>query len=345
MKFTFHGEIPPYLTAKDLILAVIGEIGVDGATYRTMYFAGDGVSSLTLEDRMTLTNMAIEAGGKNGVCDVDEKTLQYVRNRSNVPSWEVFRDDPDAATSLRPNGICRRWSRWSPSRTAPTTRTPLTTAVTSSSTAPTSAPAPAARSPTCSLPPTCSPGNSVKIDTFVVPGSTEVHADMKRLNLRGVEKGPNEKSIEDVLLDAGCKVGPSGCSACLGGPVDTFGRLNGAEVCISTTNRNFPGRMGSTKSAVYLASPLTVAASALDRSRDRPAGIRQPADRDGNGGSDVRTGTGSCAPERGLVFCPSRCAVIDSTERRATFHRREVAGGLLDKNSLDGRKTLWHKVS
>jgi 3-isopropylmalate/(R)-2-methylmalate dehydratase large subunit len=106
-------------------------------------------------------------------------------------------------------------------------------------------------------------GNRVKIPTFVVPGSTEVHADMKRLNLRGVEKGPNEKSIEDILADAGCLVGPSGCAACLGGPSDTFGRLNSAEVCVSTTNRNFPGRMGSTKSAVYLASPLTVAASAL----------------------------------------------------------------------------------
>jgi len=106
-------------------------------------------------------------------------------------------------------------------------------------------------------------GNTVRIPTFVVPGSTEVHADMKRLNLRGVAKDTNEKSIEDVLADAGCNIGPSGCAACLGGPADTFGRLNGMEVCISTTNRNFPGRMGSTKSAVYLASPLTVAASAL----------------------------------------------------------------------------------
>src|SRR5262249_6417066 len=86
---------PAYLTAKDLILAVIGEIGVDGATYRSMYFAGEGISSLTLEDRMTLTNMAIEAGGKNGVCDVDQRTLQYVCNRSNVPTWEVVKDDDD----------------------------------------------------------------------------------------------------------------------------------------------------------------------------------------------------------------------------------------------------------
>jgi 3-isopropylmalate/(R)-2-methylmalate dehydratase large subunit len=106
-------------------------------------------------------------------------------------------------------------------------------------------------------------GNRVTIPTFVVPGSTEVHADMKKLNLRGAPKDTNEKSVEEVLQDAGCFIGPSGCAACLGGPSDTFGRLNSTEVCISTTNRNFPGRMGSKQSAVYLASPLTVAASAL----------------------------------------------------------------------------------
>src|SRR5205085_5189360 len=93
-------------------------------------------------------------------------------------------------------------------------------------------------------------GNKVKIPTYVVPGSTEVHADMLRLNLRGVEKGPNEKSIADILTDAGALLGPSGCAACLGGPSDTFGRLNDAITCISTTNRNFPGRMGSTKSEI-----------------------------------------------------------------------------------------------
>jgi len=81
MKFAFKGEIPAYLTAKDLILAVIGEIGVDGATYRSMYFAGDGISSLTLEDRMTLTNMAIEAGGKNGIFEFDARTQEYVDAR------------------------------------------------------------------------------------------------------------------------------------------------------------------------------------------------------------------------------------------------------------------------
>jgi 3-isopropylmalate/(R)-2-methylmalate dehydratase large subunit len=263
MKFTFHGEIPPYLTAKDLILAVIGEIGVDGATYKAMYFAGDGIASLTLEDRMTLTNMAIEAGGKNGVCDVDEKTLQYVRARSNRPDWEVFKDDRDATYAYE--------AEWDLSTMDPMVAKPhspdnkdtahncrevkLDRAYIGSCTG--------GKITDMIFAANILKGNKVKIPTFVVPGSTEVHADMLRLNLRGVEKGPNEKSIADILTDAGALLGPSGCAACLGGPADTFGRLNQTEVCISTTNRNFPGRMGSTKSAVYLASPLTVAASAL----------------------------------------------------------------------------------
>ncbi len=263
MKFTFHGQIPPYLTAKDLILAVIGEIGVDGATYKAMYFAGDGISSLTLEDRMTLTNMAIEAGGKNGVCDVDEKTLAYVRARSNRPDWEVFKDDANATYAYE--------AEWDLSTMDPMVAKPhspdnkdtarncrnvrLDRAYIGSCTG--------GKITDMIFAANILKGNKVKIDTFVVPGSTEVHADMMKLNLRGVEKGPNEKSIADILVDAGCKLGPSGCAACLGGPADTFGRLNSVEVCISTTNRNFPGRMGSTKSAVYLASPLTVAASAL----------------------------------------------------------------------------------
>ena len=106
-------------------------------------------------------------------------------------------------------------------------------------------------------------GRNVKIPTFVVPGSTEVHQDMLTLNLKGQKRTNGEKSIWEVLQAAGCQMGPAGCSACLGGPADTFGRTHGNEVVVSTTNRNFPGRMGSMKSAVYLASPLTAAASAL----------------------------------------------------------------------------------
>ncbi|WP_428938609.1 3-isopropylmalate dehydratase large subunit [Fontivita pretiosa] len=263
MKFTFHGQIPPYLTAKDLILAVIGQIGVDGATYRAMYFAGEGIASLTLEDRMTLTNMAIEAGGKNGVCDVDEKTLAYVRKRSNRPDWEVFTDDPDAKyiyehewdlATMEPM-VAKPHSPDNKDTARNCSKVKLDRAYIGSCTG--------GKITDMIFAANILKGNKVKIPTFVVPGSTEVHADMKRLNLRGVPKDSNEKSIEDVLAEAGCFIGPSGCAACLGGPSDTFGRLNGTEVCISTTNRNFPGRMGSKHSAVYLASPLTVAASAL----------------------------------------------------------------------------------
>ena len=263
MKFTFRGEIPPYLTAKDLILAVIGEIGVDGATYRTMYFAGDGIASLTLEDRMTLTNMAIEAGGKNGVCDVDEKTLAYVRNRSNVPQWEVFTDDADARYVVEYEWDLQTLEPLVAKPHSPDNRdtarncrdVKLDRAYIGSCTG--------GKITDMIFAANLLAGHKVKIPTFVVPGSTEVHADMKRLNLRGAERQGNEKSIEDVLSEAGCFIGPSGCAACLGGPSDTFGRLNTPMLCISTTNRNFPGRMGDKNAGVYLASPLTVAASAL----------------------------------------------------------------------------------
>jgi 3-isopropylmalate/(R)-2-methylmalate dehydratase large subunit len=263
MKFTFHGQIPPYLTAKDLILAVIGQIGVDGATYRSMYFAGDGIQSLTLEDRMTLTNMAIEAGGKNGVCDVDEKTLQYVRARSNRPEWEVVKDDPSAAYLSE--------HQWDLAKMEPMVAKPHSPDNKDTARNCASVKIDRAYVGSCTggkitdmiFAANIVNGRQVKVKTFVVPGSTEVHADMKRLNLRGQPRGTNEKSIEEVLQAAGCLLGPSGCAACLGGPDDTFGRLQTTEVCISTTNRNFPGRMGSKDAAVYLASPLTVAASAL----------------------------------------------------------------------------------
>ncbi len=290
LRFVFHGSIPPYLTAKDLILAVIGEISVSGATYKTMSFAGEGIASLTLEDRMTLTNMAIEAGGKNGVCDVDEKTLAYVRARSNRPDWEVLTDDPDAAfeavyefdlNALEPL-VAKPHSPDNKDLARNCTDTQLDRAYIGSCTG--------GKITDMIFAAAILDGEQVAIPTFVVPGSTEVHADMQRLNLfglplgqtpdsvkpdlspgpRGQTSGSDEsldssanRSIEQILLDAGCQLGPSGCAACLGGPADTFGRLNEPIACISTTNRNFPGRMGHKEAGVYLASPLTVAASAL----------------------------------------------------------------------------------
>ncbi len=263
MKFTFHGEIPPYLTAKDLILAVIGQISVSGATYKTMYFAGDGIASLTLEDRMTLTNMAIEAGGKNGVCDVDDKTLAYVKKRSTRPEWTVFRDDADAEycyehewdLGLMEPMVAKPHSPDNKDTARNCSDVKLDRAYIGSCTG--------GKITDMIFAAALLEGKQVRIPTYVVPGSTEVHADMQRLNIRGREKADGEKSIEQVLEDAGCLVGAASCAACLGGPQDTFGRLNEPITCISTTNRNFPGRMGHKQAGVYLASPLTAAASAL----------------------------------------------------------------------------------
>ena len=263
MKFTFHGQIPPYLTAKDLILAVIGEIGVAGATYKTMSFAGEGIASLTLEDRMTLTNMAIEAGGKNGICEVDQKTLDYVQARSNRPDWTVYTDDPGAT-------YCYEHT-WDLGTMEPMVAKPhspdnkdtarncedvqLDRAYIGSCTG--------GKITDMIFAASILHGQQVKIPTFVVPGSTEVHADMLRLGLDGEPVAAGQPSVYQALENAGCILGPSGCAACLGGPQDTFGRLNEPINCISTTNRNFPGRMGHKEAGVYLASPLTVAASAL----------------------------------------------------------------------------------
>ena len=263
MRFTFHGQIPPYLTAKDLILAVIGDISVSGGTYKTMYFAGEGIASLTLEDRMTLTNMVIEAGGKNGVCDVDEKTLAYVNARSNRPDWTVHQDDPGCEYDYE--------AQWDLGTLEPLVAKPHSPDNTDTARNCEDVKLDRAYIGSCTggkitdmiFSAAILDGGQVKIPTFVVPGSTEVHADMLKLNITGGPRQPGEKSIYETLEDAGCELAPSSCAACLGGPRDTFGRLNEPINCISTTNRNFPGRMGHKEAGVYLASPLTVAASAL----------------------------------------------------------------------------------
>lgn len=257
MRFVFHGDLPPYLMAKDLILAVIGDIGCDGATYRAMEFDGDGVYALNVEERMTLCNMVIEAGGKNGVIAPDRVTLDYVAARDKrhkpftapVPQagahtcyekvYDVRQLEPLVARPHSPDNRARvgevRGQKLDRAYIGSCTGGKLTDFRA------------AAR---------ILKGQTVKIDTFVVPATSEILAGMKRERLNG-------QTLEEVFLSAGAKVGPPSCAACLGGPSDTFGRLNAPLSCISTTNRNFPGRMGHKEARVFLASPLTVAASAL----------------------------------------------------------------------------------
>lgn len=255
MRFVFEGKLPPYLMAKDLILTVIGEIGVDGATYRAMEFAGDGVYSLNIEERMTLTNMVIEAGGKNGVIAPDKVTLDYVKKRTSKP-FEVVMNDPDAKfyfervfdmKNLEPV-VAKPHSPDNKATVREVEGEKLDRAYIGSCTGGKITDFIAAAR--------IMKGHECKVDTFVVPATTEITRKLEEVMVEG-------KTLAQIFKEAGAKVGPASCGACLGGPLDTFGRLNKSEVCISTTNRNYPGRMGSKTSQVFLASPLTVAASAI----------------------------------------------------------------------------------
>lgn len=257
MRFVFHGNLPPYLMAKDLILAVIGDIGCDGATYKAMEFDGDGVFALNIEERMTLCNMVIEAGGKNGVIAPDQVTLDYVNARSTSgKKYDVVNTDAGAkfcfekvydVTKMEPV-IAKPHSPDNRATVSEVKGTKLDRAYIGSCTGGKMTDFRAAAG--------ILKGRSVKIDTFIVPATSEIAEGLKTERLNG-------QTLEDVFLSAGAKIGQPSCAACLGGPSDTFGRLNGPISCISTTNRNFPGRMGHKEAEVFLASPLTVAASAL----------------------------------------------------------------------------------
>lgn len=258
MRFVFHGELPPYLMAKDLILAVIGDIGCDGATYRAMEFDGDGVYALNIEERMTLCNMVIEAGGKNGVIAPDKVTLDFVnaRNKSRKP-FNAVKSDSGArycyekvydVSKLEPV-VAKPHSPDNRAFVSEIRGTKLDRAYIGSCTGGKMTDFRAAAR--------ILKGKSVKIDTFVVPATSEIALGLKQERLNG-------QTLEEVFTSAGAKIGEPSCAACLGGPSDTFGRLNQALSCISTTNRNFPGRMGHKQAQVFLASPLTVAASAVN---------------------------------------------------------------------------------
>ena len=259
MRFVFTGKMPSYLMAKDLILAVIGDIGVDGATYRAMEFDGDGVFALNIEERMTLCNMAIEAGGKNGCIAPDQVTLDYVNARgvkSGSKPYTVMKADAGASyihekvydvSKLEPV-IAKPHSPDNKATVRSVRGTKLDRAYIGSCTGGKMTDFRAAAG--------ILRGKEVKIDTFIVPATTEVARGLDTEMIGG-------KTLREIFLNAGAKIGDASCAACLGGPSDTFGRLNTPISCISTTNRNFPGRMGHKEAQVFLASPLTVAASAL----------------------------------------------------------------------------------
>jgi len=255
MQFEFTGKFPDYIMAKDIILQVIGDIGVDGATYRTMEWTGNAIMNFSMEERMTLCNMAIEGGGKNAVIEADEVTLKYVKERTNKP-YNVYRSDHDAnyyfkktydASTMEPI-VAKPHSPDNKALVRECSDVKIDRSYIGSCTGGKYTDFLAAAN--------ILNGKKVAVNTFIVPATTEVYKDLEDKTLNG-------KTLLNIFKDAGCEIGDASCAACLGGPKDTFGRTHGTEVVVSTTNRNFPGRMGSKQSEVYLASPYTAAASAL----------------------------------------------------------------------------------
>jgi len=255
MKFTFNGTLPEYLTAKDLILHILGDITTDGATYRSMEFDGEAIEAMNMFERMTLTNMAIEAGGMNGIIAVDQVTRDYL-NDIDVTGYEELYSDKDALYHSKFNYDVSKIEPTVAKPHSPDNRdtvknvegTALTKCYIGSCTG--------GKITDFQFAAKILFGQKVKVPTFIVPASTQVAKQLDVETINGV-------TLKEIFVNAGCVIAESSCAACLGGPSDTIGRSIEGDVVISTTNRNFPGRMGSKNSQVYLASPLTVAASAV----------------------------------------------------------------------------------
>ncbi len=265
IKFNLRNELSPYVSGKDVILHIIGMIGVDGALYKSMEFTGSGVASLSMDDRLTIANMAIEAGGKNGIFPVDDVTKKYLKGRTDR-EYTVYEADADAEYDAIYDIDLSQIE------------------------------------PTVSFPHL--PENThrigdideIQIDQVVIGSCTngrisDMEAAAKILKGRHVAKGVRtiiipatqavykeciKKGYIDDFIDAGCIVSTPTCGPCLGG---YMGILAAGERCVSTTNRNFVGRMGHVDSEVYLASPEVAAASAITGMISDPRIVDSPESR------------------------------------------------------------------
>ncbi len=255
MKFTFRGVMPEYLTAKDLILQILGDIGTDGATYRAMEFDGSTIGSMTMYERMTLTNMAIEAGAMNGIIRCDEITKKYLKEL-DIPEYEIYQSDSDAkyyshhiynTMDIEPL-VAKPHSPDNRDSVKNVEGTKITKCYIGSCTG--------GKLTDFQYAAKILHGKKTRVPTLIVPASTLIARQLEQESLYGL-------ALKEIFTNAGCTIAESSCAACLGGPSDTTGRSIDGDVVISTTNRNFPGRMGSKASEVYLASPLTAAASAV----------------------------------------------------------------------------------
>ncbi len=250
IKIILSGKLPRYVQGKDIILTLIGMIGVDGARYQSLEFCGEGVSQLSMTDRLTICNMAIEAGAKNGIFPVDEKTVAFLKERGVTRKWEAVSADPDAHYTQVINLELDKLTPVVAYPHLPENTRPAASAA------------------------------AVKIDQVVVGSCTngrledleqaaEILHGRKVCNhvrmiiipaTQEIYREAMRRGYIDTFIEAGAAVSTPTCGPCLGG---YMGILAAGERCVSTTNRNFRGRMGHVDSEVYLASPYTAAASAV----------------------------------------------------------------------------------
>ena len=252
IKFVLTGKPGPYVSGKDVIIHIIGKIGVDGALYKSMEFVGDGIANLTMDDRFTMANMAIEAGAKNGIFIVDDQTRAYMDAHSDK-QYTAYEPDEDAQYD--------QIVEIDLSEVRPTVAFPHL------------------------------PGNAktideveamepIKIDQVVIGSCTNgrisdmrkaaailkghtVHPDVRVMVVPATQEVYKEcikEGLVDIFIDAGCAFNTPSCGPCMG---DHMGVMAPGEKCVSTTNRNFVGRMGDVESLIYLASPEVAAASAI----------------------------------------------------------------------------------
>ena len=249
IKFNLTDALQKNVSGKDVILHIIGMIGVDGALYRSMDFMGEGLKSLSMDDRLCIANMAIEAGGKNGIFMVDEITKEYMKDKVNRP-YTVYEPDADAEyvqtydidlSAIKPTVAFPHL----PENTKTIDEVgdvPIQQVVIGS----------------------CTNGrlSDMKTAAEILKGH-KVHKDVRAIIIPATQKIYRECIKEgylDIFVEAGCVVSTPTCGPCLGGHM---GILAEGERCVATTNRNFVGRMGHVKSEVYLASPAVAAASAI----------------------------------------------------------------------------------
>ena len=249
IKFVYKGKLNKFVSGKDLILYTIGKIGVDGALYQTMEFTGEVIKKLKMADRLTMANMAIEAGGKSGIFPVDKTTLDYVSKRA-LRKFKVYESDKDAKYA---NVIEIDCSKIYPQISLPflpenakaaksMKKTYIDQVVIGSCTN--------GRIEDLRVAASILKGKKVNsnVRTIIIPATPQVYADALK------------EGLMKIFIEAGAIISAPTCGPCLGGHM---GVLANGEKCVSTTNRNFVGRMGNTKSELFLASPAVAAASAI----------------------------------------------------------------------------------